>query len=1245
MRATGCAHATVLDRRSPGVSAHTFAAARSARGRSAKHGALGFAVALVIAATLSGCSRSPRATACVPGAVCAAWAPFTAEELVHAPEVCRADLAAGLARDGHLDGDAVAIAVTPWSTEPARRRVTAYSLARALVGLAREIRAPGDRVLAVLDATTLTEGCASADVADLSRELARAAAPAAADTSAGVQNTPPHAAVELFCRAGGEGERHSRRTALLWRVAATGQDGSSCGVVRADGTCSDGALVDLDVSGMRAGSRRARARAGSVDGFVWSRAGATPALRNERFALGFAAWETSGEVVLRPSADERPDRCAPLVAHLAPGATLAQMPSAPHGGDTSRPARQRSRRHATLAIAVEPAAHERRLTMSSAATRTELPIGPGAGEIRTALPDAGAATPLVLHVAPSASDAIALRSVRIIDDDVERERSRVARRDRAMHFLAERAGERAGGEDDAPDLRERPMDLAATLEDGRVLHADEEFVRVERFGSDDPSLRSGILAHPGTDEPTRLEFDVPASACPRRFTARVALAPDCRTTSDGVLFRATSGERSTTLAVGGVNGASAAQPAPIELRLDGDHDDTGDANAAEPRPARDAFPERTLVLETESGPAHDTRCDWAVWVEPMVACNDAPPSAPGDAGAVGAATTPTPRTILIPAGDGTKIETAWDEINVWKLYAFFGPMGAKARQASREPDWLVRRLPWLSHVRVLAALGGNTCRHIRPACERSERTLDHPFDPPCWEGKDGRAAAYELLHDDDPPRLDASVWGAALDDLLRGGVKPHLNLSAAPCLLTGGEHHYRDYHWNQVPVADRGGYDDLLRTFASEARRRGAGPEWRLSIVNEPNCLWIAPPPGSRADAPPEIAHIGFLGDAPTYAAHFAATASLLRDLLPGIKLHIGNFTIGGKYPLEDNLAEYLGVLAPALEHAGVPPDELSAISFSIYESPQHGLDDLPAYKFGIVDRARPPGAPFRNLPIKLDEVEIHPLVADEFRSTTGGDVDPTRWAAAWHADMLAMALDTGVRSLAPWLGRLIPDDELERPFAKYWSYALLSLATGQAIASGDTLAASTALLAPAERGGDDAPRLVALHRASDDRDGLGWIATREPKSGVTWVALWRHAHAPLTDATADTMPLLDVTIAGAPGATVGRVGAAVEALSIGPVSALGRASGAVPMDPRPWLLAPFRTTAVQSWQVPLGPKGVRVALGQESIVLLRVSPDRREEAAPQQPAGRDDAPDTEPERVPPPPAPHRSVPGLPEAT
>ncbi|MBY0277293.1 hypothetical protein K2Z84_18330, partial [Candidatus Binatia bacterium] len=128
-----------------------------------------------LALALPGCGRSSREVRCPTGATCASWAPFTAEELVHAPEVCRGEIAQALAADGVLDGGSVAIPVAPWSSEPARRRVTASSLARALSGLDRALGDRARHVVAVIDATELVGGCASQDVADLALALGRAA--------------------------------------------------------------------------------------------------------------------------------------------------------------------------------------------------------------------------------------------------------------------------------------------------------------------------------------------------------------------------------------------------------------------------------------------------------------------------------------------------------------------------------------------------------------------------------------------------------------------------------------------------------------------------------------------------------------------------------------------------------------------------------------------------------------------------------------------------------------------------------------------------------------------------------------------------------------------------------------------------------------------------------------------------------------------------------------------------------------
>lgn len=1086
-----------------------------------------------------GCAGRSSEDACPPTAVCAIRAPFSAEEVVHAPAVCRGEFAASMERAGLHAGGAVAVAVDPWWTKPPRERVTAYSLARSLLSFAGELSARGQRLVAVIEAAETAEGCDAPAVEVLAEQLSQMA-----------DDGP---VVGLYCRAG-PGEP------VVWRVEAATRDAPSSCVRRGRFTCADQGLADLDVATME--SARDAVGGAPLAGFLVGGEGAPSLLGNGDFALGFAGWATSGAVALRSRG--RPDECTPLVAELGPGASLRSSVRTEPGAQTV------SGGPWVLGVDLEPAPVARELLVSSNGGAIPVAVSAGASEVRVEF----AELPTDVRVAPGGDASFEIHSVRLQARDPSGARAeRIAS---ALETLSARGDVDPGGRSN------EPMRLVEELRRARVSTSGEDFVRVERFGSDDPTLRNGILAHPGTDRATRLEFDLGSATCDRRFEARVTLAPDCRAESDGVRFRARVGDQVATAEVGGTPAGE--EPAPfaeigLDLAVTG-----ADASSGE-----------VLVLETESGPAGDTSCDWALWVEPTVFCRD--PAVGSDLPEGDA----RERTIDVPplADRGTPIQTAWDEANVWKLYAFFGPQSPKPRRTATEPNWLVRRLPWLSHVRVLAALGGNTCRHIRPVCERSERTDDHPFDPPCWEGQHGRAAAYEILHDEETPRIDTTVWGQAVDEILSSGVKPHLNLSAAPCLLTGGHHHYRDYHWNQVPVVDREGYGALLGVFGDEVEQRGDWSAWRLSIVNEPNCLWIAPPEGSWPGSSPEIAHIGFTGEAETYADHFASTASFLRERLPGIQLHIGNFTIGGKFPLEDNLAEYLGILAPALDEAGVPAGDLSALSFSLYESPQHGLGDLPAYKFGIVDRARSEDSPFHGLPIKVDEVEIHPLVVRQFREDTGGDLDSTRWAAAWHADMAAMAIDTGIQSLAPWLGRMIPDDELNRPFPKYWAYGLLSLATGQAaVADGPLGDASEWEL----RDGSDrasAPRLLALHRASEDRDGLGWLITREPATGDTWVALWRHANAPMTDERANEAPPLEVRL---------RLGAAsaardaVEALSIGPVFVLDTSGRARPTAPRPWQLSPFETTAVQSWETDVDRGELHLSLGQESIVLLRLA-------------------------------------------
>ena len=119
-----------------------------------------------------------------------------------------------------------------------------------------------------------------------------------------------------------------------------------------------------------------------------------------------------------------------------------------------------------------------------------------------------------------------------------------------------------------------------------------------------------------------------------------------------------------------------------------------------------------LVLSTTSGAAHDSRCDWALWIEPELSC----------VGADREATRDVPPAVsrvldLGALGDGAPLATRWDEVNLWKLYTYFGPIRAVRRPQTGHAGWLRERLPWVTRVcweRSAATPAATSARTAKP---------------------------------------------------------------------------------------------------------------------------------------------------------------------------------------------------------------------------------------------------------------------------------------------------------------------------------------------------------------------------------------------------------------------------------------------------------------------------------------------------------------------------------------------------
>ncbi|MEY4948903.1 MAG: hypothetical protein RL698_1114 [Pseudomonadota bacterium] len=541
---------------------------------------------------------------------------------------------------------------------------------------------------------------------------------------------------------------------------------------------------------------------------------------------------------------------------------------------------------------------------------------------------------------------------------------------------------------------------------------------------------------------------------------------------------------------------------------------------------------------------------------------------------------------LSDAPDLGPVRFAPDEMNAWKLYVYFGP-DRERPGLDRSPGWLRRILPWVSHLRFPAALGGNFCGAAPRPCRTVDRTHPGPGEIDCFDAPVARPMSHEILRDDvDPPRLDFSTWGRTVDEVVASGMLPHLNVSSAPCAFTDG-YEYTGYRWNQRPVVRHAEWRSYVRDVAREIARRPSAPGWRFSIVNEPNCRWVLGERLANGRHRISMLQIGYAGDAKQYATQYAETAAEILGVLPDAWVQLGNFTIGGGSPLEDNLPQFLAAVDGALGAEGVDPGRLRALSLSLYETPQHGLDEIPALKFGRLARWIGPGSRFRSLPIKLDEVGVMDLVANPFRKQTGVDLQATRWTAAWHAELIGLAIDRDMISSAPWLTQMFADREMTEPRPFYWTYALAALALGSVRPADGDLAASRRL-EPVEPGTHPARRLRSERLASSDPDGVGHVVLEDPADGSLWILAWRHDATPATDPTVDARgkTRLDLRVAAPGGPTAGVATV---------ISLDGTGRGA------PWSFEPFRKapTRVSSLEVHDGMLALDVAA--ESVQLVHL--------------------------------------------
>lgn len=473
----------------------------------------------------------------------------------------------------------------------------------------------------------------------------------------------------------------------------------------------------------------------------------------------------------------------------------------------------------------------------------------------------------------------------------------------------------------------------------------------------------------------------------------------------------------------------------------------------------------------------DRSGDWLLWGDPRIVTTASGPAIvdPTDAD---------------PARLRTLTTVPWSEANVFKAYSGFNEDRAEALN----PTWVKRMFPWLGALRLFASLGGS----FGPTLARDyESQMGH--NPTRDSREERRWAEYYEFFRDGPDvagvpvreRFDWTRFDTLYDRIASTGVRMHINLAGAPELFTGGRGHYHTYHFNEMPIVDEQGW----KTYVDEVFRHLSQQPWfpraGFSFFSEANCRWVA------RDG--TVRHFGYQGDAAQHARQYLWTWQAMKPYVRPGQVHFGPFVVepDPAVPATDNLPEFLRLVRETFAAAGEPLPPWSAFAFNIYESPQLPIDQFVPYKIDYVRQLLPVELPGLDLPLRFDEVGIHPLITSGFAAAGVPDFEGSRWAAAWHAEMLALLVEQRIAVGSPWL-----HNALMRP---YGSYVFASLASGTfvpKIANGGALDVAPA---PAT------PRAVQVALASLSPQRIGALSSTGA-DGVTRVLLWQIPRAPASD-------------------------------------------------------------------------------------------------------------------------------------
>ncbi len=447
----------------------------------------------------------------------------------------------------------------------------------------------------------------------------------------------------------------------------------------------------------------------------------------------------------------------------------------------------------------------------------------------------------------------------------------------------------------------------------------------------------------------------------------------------------------------------------------------------------------------------------------------------------------------------------WSEMNVFKAYYLFKDEDA----ASTFPASIPAGRPWVRSLRLFSTLGGNfgpTLARDYAAQMGKNPSADSPRER-AW------AETYEFFHDgpdwtgtpvDD--RFDWTAFDRLLDRAAATGLALHVHMAGAPELFTGGRGWYPSYHYNELPIVDEQGWKTYVDAVFAHLATRPWFADAHFSFFSEPNCMWVEYDGSSR--------HFGYQGDAGQYARQYLWTWQAMRPHVRPGQLHLGPWVVEPDHddPVVDNLPRFLDALRAAFAGAREPLPPWSAFSFNLYETPQLALDNFAEYKIAYVRQLLARAFPDRDLPVRLDEIGIHPLLDMEFAHDTSVALTSTRWAAAWQAEMLALLIDQGIAQAGPWY--VVTDSPT------YFAYLAATHVVGalDLVRSGDH--------GLALRESDRPPQgRVVVELASDSAERIGMLRSVEGSGETLRVALWQFPRFPETDARLARTPPRPVTV------------------------------------------------------------------------------------------------------------------------